>query len=70
MFVAFDRLETATEYWGAMTEVVTAPFCSAANEGNRQAFLFVGLAENEVGRVYSCETDEWSEWFSYADESF
>ena len=70
MFISFQNLESATLYWGAMTEVVTAPFCQAANEGNRQAFLFVGLINNELGRLFSCETGEWSDWFSYADESF
>jgi len=70
MFVGFESLDTATHYWAALTEVVTAPFCSAANEGNRQAFLFVGLSKNQVGRIYSCETNEWSDWFSYADGSF
>jgi hypothetical protein len=70
MFVAFENLQTATQYWAEMSEVVTAPFCQAANEGNRQAFLFVGLMSNEVGRIYSCETNEWTEWFSYDDDSY
>ena len=34
------------------------------------AELFVGLANNETGRLFSCETSEWSDWFSYAEESF
>jgi hypothetical protein len=69
MFVTFADQETAGEYWDAMSEAVADPFCEAANAGNRQAFVYISLADTETGRIYGCESDEWTDWFSYAEES-
>ena len=70
MFVGFTNLTTAHEYWGAMSEVVTAPFCQATNSANRQAFVFVALVHGEVARLFACATGEWTESVSYSDETF
>ena len=77
MFVSFGSMKDVEQYWEEMTEVVTGPFCAATNAGNREAYLFVGLVDifvglvdTEVGKLFSCETSEWSDWFSFADDSF
>lgn len=67
IFVVLPNLDTADEYWQSMSEAVGVPFCDAANSANRQAILFVSLADTGESRLYSCESDEWTDWFQASE---
>lgn len=67
MVVGFPRMDDADAYWSAMAEEVTEPFCGPANAASRQAFVLVALLDTEAGRLFACETGDWSDWFTLAE---
>ena len=42
---------------------MTAPVCRATNAVNLQGVVGVIYTETQVARLYSCESDQWGEWF-------
>lgn len=67
MFIVFPDLDTATSLWSAVTRHVGTPFCAAANRADRRALFVIALAENELARIFACETQTWSPWFPLRD---
>jgi len=65
MTVIFQNYTSTEQYWEAMLDTVAGPFCQAANEANKQAIVIISIQPVEMARLFSCETNEWSEWFSY-----
>ena len=65
MAVNFQNYKTVKLYWDAMLAKVAGPFCQAANEAKRQALVIVSIQPFDMARIFSCETNEWSEWFRY-----
>ncbi|MFC3103997.1 hypothetical protein [Salinisphaera aquimarina] len=68
MIMGFPNKHTSENWLQTITQYVSAPYCEAANSSNRQAFLAITLKNENVGRVYACEKQEWSGWFSLTDE--
>jgi len=62
--VGFPNGDLFASLWEVVVDGVGVPFCNAANEANRQGFLLVGLVREKQARAYSCETSEWSDWFT------
>jgi hypothetical protein len=62
MIVGFRTPDEAESYMKQVAERVAVPFCNAANRANRQASLFITLA-NSQARHYDCERQTWSDWF-------
>ena len=68
MIMGFPNKDTSENWLQTITQYVSAPYCEAANSSNRQAFLAITLKNENVGRIYACEKQEWSGWFSLTDE--
>ena len=62
LFVVLPNMKTVNEYWKPMSENVAGPFCSAANASSREALVFVSLHEDQLMRMYECESDLWGDW--------
>jgi hypothetical protein len=60
--IGFANPTQLDTYIGPVADVVGVPFCEAANRANRQATLFITLA-NKRARRWSCELSAWGEWF-------
>jgi hypothetical protein len=67
MIVGFRTTDEAEAYMKQVAEQVAEPFCSAANRANRQASLFITLA-NSRARHYDCQQQTWSDWFELAQQ--
>lgn len=67
MVVGFPDIDIIQGYLEPMDEYVTGPFCDAANKASRQAFLLIVVTSAKVGKLYSCESGEASNWFSLDD---
>ena len=65
MAVVFQDNDAMRALWTSMSEYVAAPFCFAAVAANREAFVFLGVKDTKQARHFSCEMQEWSEWFDY-----
>jgi len=63
MVVGFAGPYEYDAYGRVIVEYVAAPFCAAANSGNREAFLVFAVKRPDLMRLYSCETGEITEWF-------
>jgi hypothetical protein len=63
MLVGFSGAYEYDAYGSIIVEYVAAPFCEAANSGNREAFLVFAVRRPDLMRLYSCETGEITEWF-------
>lgn len=63
--VIFQNYTTTEQYWEAMLDTVAGPFCQAAREAKKQAIVIIRIQPVEMARMFSCETNEWSEWFGY-----
>ena len=66
IFVGFPDVATFTQLWEPMTEAVGGPFCIAANNVSREAY--VSVVVDELVRVFSCETSEWTDWRPVSSE--
>jgi len=62
MFIGFPSIKVAEKWISAFSEYVAEPFCSSANRANRQAFLFFVVQDLQVGKLYSCESGDVSNW--------
>jgi hypothetical protein len=65
LFFKFPTLNEATEAWPIITERHAGPFCNGTNAVNRQARVVVVLHDPKMARMYTCETNRWTEWSSY-----
>ena len=63
MVVGFADASGFRTYGGAIVEYVAGPFCDAANQANREAFLVFSVERPGLATLYSCETGEMTEWF-------
>ena len=63
MVVGFPGPYEYDTYGRVIVEYVAAPFCEAANNGNREAFLVFAVSRPDLMRLYSCETGEITQWF-------
>lgn len=68
MIVGFPDQSTGATWIEAFATYVGVPFCEAANRGNRQAMLLLAINDQKIATIYNCETQEFSEWFSFGGE--
>lgn len=65
-FPNYDEMDT---YLDAVAEVLVGPFCAIALTNYHEAAVVVALTEEQVGRLYGCESEEASEWFDLSEEA-
>ena len=68
MVVVFPHAEAVRKWWTGMTKYVAASFCFAAVTAHQEAFVFLGIKDTQQARRYSCEMQEWGEWFDYGSK--
>ncbi len=70
MYIAFPNYTIASNSWQIITEGLAAPFCMSANSANRQANLVLAVQDTKLARVYSCETNVWTDWVNYGNSKY
>jgi hypothetical protein len=67
LMITFANQESGRPYADVLDDKLIGPFCQAANSANRQAAVIMVLVEENLGSLYSCESDEWSEWTTFQE---
>lgn len=63
MMVGFPSLESAAESELANSDRLAGRFCPSASE---RAVIVISLANGEIARLFSCDTQRWGNWFEVA----
>ena len=66
MIVAFPSVEHARNSIELVAKYLGAPFCTAANKAKREALLVFVATDAKLARLYSCTSNQMSDWFSLA----
>jgi len=69
MVVIFPDQATAARWIRPFTYYVGNPFCQAANRANSRALMLFVVDDRKMARAYSCDLDEFSDWFSIGGEA-
>ena len=69
MMIGYSDFDTGRKWIEATVEFIAEPYCNAANRGNRQAFVIFVIKNMRVARIYSCETNEMSDWFDTGEKT-
>lgn len=66
MIIAFQSVEHARNSIDMVAKYLGAPFCTAANKSRREALLVFVATDTQLARLYSCASNQMSDWFSLA----
>lgn len=61
--VGFKNHDSLKGNLDPVADVVAVPFCNIALENHYDAVVLAVLADEQIGRAYGCESNEWSDWF-------
>ena len=68
LVIGFQNQEALEIWLEAILEYFGMPFCNAANQSNRQAYLIFTLKDERASKAFNCETKDTTEWISSGGE--
>ncbi len=69
MFMVFNNSNDASQWIDALAEKIAVPYCNSANRSNRDAYVVSVIQQEQLGRIFRCESWEWDDWFTLEKEN-